>query len=237
MNNKAKKVKMFLFVLSLIICVLVTIYLFPIISNLASKEGQLEFKSRISSLGIYGILMLLGLQFAQMFLFVLPGEPIEILAGMCYGYIWGTVFLMISTFIISAFIFLLVKKIGKKFVYEFCNEERVKKIENSKLFQNPKKIERIMIILFMIPGTPKDLLTFAAGLLPLKLLRFLVIATFARFPSIISSTIAGANLVSGNVKVAIISYAITFLLVGVIMIILNKMDKNKLTENALKSIK
>ena len=237
MNNKAKKVKIFLFVLSLTICILVTIYLFPIIANLASKEGQLEFKDKIGNLGVYGVLMLFGLQFAQMFLFVLPGEPIEILAGMCYGYIWGTVFLMISAFIISAFIFWLVKKIGKKFVYEFCNEERVKKIENSKLFQNPKKIEWIMIILFMIPGTPKDLLTFAAGLLPLKPLRFLLIATFARFPSVISSTIAGANLVSGNVKSAIISYAITFLLVGVIMIILDKTDKNKLAENALKSIK
>lgn len=94
----------------------------------------------------------------------------------------------------EAAIFVIVRKLGSKFVYEFCKEETVKKIENSNLFKNPKKIERIMAVLFFIPGTPKDLLTYIAGLLPIKMSRFLVISTLARIPSVIPSTLAGASI-------------------------------------------
>ena len=68
----------------------VTIYLIPLISELNTAEGQEAFKDKISSSGFLGVLMLFGLQFAQIFLFIIPGEPIEILAGICYGQIWGT---------------------------------------------------------------------------------------------------------------------------------------------------
>ena len=133
-------------------------------------------------------------------------------------------------------IFFLVRKLGRKFVYDFCDEEKVKKIENSKLFQNPKKIEWIMIILFMIPGTPKDLLVYIAGLLPVKPLRFILISTFARLPSVVSSTFAGNTLMKGDWQSSLVIYAITFLLVGVVVFIVNKFDKSKVTEEALKSI-
>ena len=105
------------------------------------------------------------------------------------------------------------------------------------MFQNPKKIEIIMLILFMLPGTPKDLLVYIAGLLPLKPLRFILISTFARFPSVISSTIAGANLAQGNWKMSLIVYAITFVIIGIIIVIINKFDKHKITEEAIRSIK
>ena len=82
-----------------------------------------------------------------------------------------------------------------------------------------------MFILFFIPGTPKDLFVYLAGLLPVKPVRFLMISTFARFPSIISSTIAGSSLVEGNWIMIIITYVITFALAGIIAYIFNKKEK------------
>ena len=181
------------------------------------------------------MLTLFGLQVAQIFLFILPGEPLEILAGMCYGGIGGTIFITVSVFIITSAVFFTVRKLGRKFVYDFCSEERVKKIENSKLFKNPKKIEFIMMILFLIPGTPKDLLVYIAGLLPIKPLRFILISTFARLPSVISSTFAGSNLVVGDWKMSIIIYAVTFLIVGAVIFVINKLDKSKTTSEAIKT--
>ena len=125
--------------------------------DLSSIEGQIAFKEKVDNSGMFGLLSLFGLQVAQIFLIIVPGEPIEILAGMCYGGFLGTIFIMVSAFIISTTIFFLVRKFGRKFVYDFCDEKKVAKIENSKLFQNPKKIELIMLILFLIPGTSKDL--------------------------------------------------------------------------------
>lgn len=235
-KSKIKLLRIFLAIIALAIIIGVIIYLIPVMKDLSTAEGQEAFKNKVNASGFLGLLMLFGLQLAQVFLIILPGEPIEILAGMCYGGWGGLLFITISVGIITTAIFFLVRKLGRKFVYDICNEEKVKKIENSKLFKNPKKIEWIMIILFMIPGTPKDLLVYIAGLLPIKPLRFILISTFARLPSVVSSTFAGHTLMRGDWKSSLIIYAITFLLVGILIFIINKFDKSKVTEEALKSI-
>ena len=235
-KNKIKIFRVLLTIMAIAIIIGVIIYLIPVMKNLSTIEGQEAFKNKVNDTGFVGLLMLFGLQVAQIFLIILPGEPIEILAGMCYGGWGGLLFITISVFIITTAIFFLVRKLGRRFVYDICNEEKVKNIENSKLFKNPKKIEWIMIILFMIPGTPKDLLVYIAGLLPIKPLRFILISTFARLPSVVSSTFVGHTLMRGDWKSSLIIYAITFIIVGVLVFIANKFDKSKVTEETLKSI-
>lgn len=192
-KNKVKIFKIIISIFVMIVVVGAVIYFYPVIKNLSSLEGQVKFKQKVVNSGIIGFLSLFGLQMAQIFLFIIPGEPIEIVAGMCYGSIWGTIFIMVSSCMISSLIFFLVRKYGRKFVYGFSDKKRIQKIEKSKLFKNPKKIEWIMFILFLIPGTPKDLLVYIAGLLPIKPMRFILISTIARFPSVITSTLVGDN--------------------------------------------
>lgn len=236
-KQKVKVFKLTMTILAIAIIVGIIIYMFPVMRELSTKEGQLAFKEKVSSSGILGLLMLFALQVAQIFLIIIPGEPIEILAGMCYGPIWGTVFIMASAGIISTIIFFLVRKYGKRFVYNFCDKEKVAKIENSKLFKNPNKIEMIMFILFLLPGTPKDLLVYIAGLLPINPVKFVLISVFARFPSVISSTLAGANLTVGDWKKSIVMYLAIVLVAIIVILIANKFDKDKLAEKAIKTIK
>lgn len=238
--SRKTKIKVFKIILAILVLTLfigITTYLFPVMKDLSSIEGQIAFKEKVDNSGMFGLLSLFGLQVAQIFLIIVPGEPIEILAGMCYGGFLGTIFIMVSAFIISTTIFFLVRKFGRKFVYDFCDEKKVAKIENSKLFQNPKKIELIMLILFLIPGTSKDLLVYIAGLLPIKPIRFILISSLARFPSVILSTIAGENLAIGDWKMSIILYAAVLIIVGIIIFFINKFDKDKITEEAIKTIK
>ena len=236
-KTKLKIFKIVLFTIVVIILTVLTIYLFPVMKNLSTREGQRAFKEKVTESGIYGLIVLFIIQVAQIFLFILPGEPIEILAGMCYGWFWGTVFIMLSSAVIASIIFILVRKIGKQFVYDFSDEEKIRKLENNKLFKNPKKIELIFFILFLIPGTPKDLLTYLAGLLPIKFRRFVVISTIARIPSIVTSTIAGANIAVGDWKKGIILYGIIVAVVLLFLYVFNKVDKDKTTESVLKEIR
>ena len=236
-EKKLKIFKIILMILVLAICIGMIIYLFPVMKNLSTTEGQIAFKEKVNNSGILGLLSLFGLQVAQIFLVVIPGEPIEILAGMCYGGLWGTVFILASVLIISTVIFFMVRKLGRKFVCDFCDEKKIEKIENSKLFQNPKKIELIMLILFLIPGTPKVLLTYIGGLLPIKPIHFILISTLARIPSVISSTLAGESLAVGDWKMGVILYGAVLAIVAVIIFIIHKFDKDKTTEEALKTIK
>lgn len=240
MKKKSQKIKVLKVIMFIVVIGIVAyniIYLFPIMKDITTPEGKLAFKEKISDSGIKGMLMLFSLQLAQIFLVILPGEPFEILAGMCYGVVGGTIFLLITVFITTTIIFYLVKKFGKKLVYEFFEKKKVDKISKSKVFNNPKKIENILFILFFIPGTPKDLIVYIGGILPVRPLRFILISTFARFPSIISSTLAGSNILQGNFKSMIFIYVITFALVGGVFTIIRIFDKDKETEKALNEIK
>ena len=87
-NKKKLKIKLIKISVALIIIAVLTlciIYMWPILKQISTKEGQIAFKEQINSLGFKGILLLFSMQVAQILLVVLPGEPFEIIAGMCYG--------------------------------------------------------------------------------------------------------------------------------------------------------
>lgn len=238
--SRKEKLKIFKIILAIIVVAIIIgmiAYLFPLIKNISTKEGQVEFKETIQGSGFVGMLMLFGIQVAQIFLIIIPGEPIEILAGMCYGGFLGTVFIVISSLIISTTIFILVRRFGKKFVYGFYDKKKVKKIIDSKLFQSSRTAEKVLFILFFIPGTPKDLLVYIAGLLPISTGKFILISTIARIPSVVTSTLAGANIINGDWKMGILLYLVIIVVALIIVFIMNKFDKNKLTEEAINTIK
>ena len=235
--KKIKILKLLTLIMVVIILIGSTIYMIPIVKQLNTAQGQIEFKSKIQNSGILGILILFGLELAQIILAILPGEPIEVLAGVCFGPIWGTIFIMIAIFITTCLIYFLVKKYGRKFIYEIFPKEKVQKLEKSKIFKDDKKVEMVMILLFLIPGTPKDLLVYLGGLLPIKTSRFIMIATLLRFPSVISSTIAGNSILDKQWKIVILAYLASFLVTFIILLIIHKFDKNKTTEDIIKTMK
>lgn len=235
--NKVKFIKTILLIFVIIAIIGLIVYLFPVMKNLSTQEGQLAFKNRVENSGIYGAIMLFALQFAQIFLVIIPGEPLEILAGMCYGAIGGTIFILVSVAIITTIIFGLVRKFGKNFIYQSFNKEKIQKIEKSKIFQNPGKIEFILAMCFAITGAPKDILIYVGGLLPIKPIRFIMISTFCRLPSIVSSTIVGQYFSKGNWKISVIIYIITFALTFLGLYIVRIFDKEKITEKAFNELK
>lgn len=216
-NNKRKVINIvILFLIIAFLCYL-TVQLFPIFKNLSTETGRIEFKDKIEGLGIKGVFMIIGLMVAQIFLPILPGEPVEVLSGMCFGAVGGLIVVIIGALLSTLIIITGVRKLGRKFIYSFIKKEKIEKIEKSKIFKDKKKLNFIIFLLFFIPGTPKDLFVYIGGLLPINPWKFILISSFARFPSIISSTIAGANLVSGNWGVIIGVYAVTFALTGALI--------------------
>ena len=144
--NKKEKVKIFkliLLIIVLLISIGIILYLFPVMKNLATIEGQVAFKEKVDNSGIMGLLLLFGLQVAQIFLIIVPGEP----------------------------------------------------------------------------------------------LKFILISTFARFPSVITSTLAGEQLAIGDWKMSIMLYGIILIFVAILVFIINKLDKDKITKEAINSVK
>ncbi len=225
--KKEQVLKLIMLALVILILIYITIKIFPLFKDISTEEGRIKFQQEIGGLGVKGVFVIIGLMLAQIFLAILPGEPVEMLAGMSFGPIGGLLVVYLGVFISTAVIFFLVRKFGKNFIYSFISKEKVEKIENSKWFKDTNKIDITLFILFFIPGTPKDLLTYIGGLLPIKPAKFIIISTFARFPSIISSTIAGSSIIDGNWGTIIAAYVITFLITGLIMFFINKKHKVK----------
>lgn len=214
-KKKSKYFKIALIIITILLIAGIVWKLAPLMANLSTTEGQVAFKEQIGNMGFSGGLMLMGLELLQIILVVLPAEPLEVLAGMCYGTWGGTLFITFAAFISTVMIYFLIAKLGKKVLENFMSKKKIDKIENSKFLKNTSRLEIIMILLFFIPGTPKDLLVYIGALLPIKPIRFIMISTFARFPSIISSTMVGDNITNGEWTISLIIYGVTFLITAV----------------------
>ena len=221
MVGKLKKIV--LTVVSVLVIIVLSILLLDIFRTISTEAGRLEFRNIIMDLGPLGCLMLIGLIISQIFLFFIPGEMVELLAGMCYGTFGGLIITYIGVLISTGIIFWLIRKVGKVSVYTLIGREKTEKIEKSRLF-NSKNAERILLLLFIIPGTPKDLLVYIGALLPVKASRFIILSTLFRFPGIITSTIAGESFAEGDNRTAIIVYVVTTI---VSLIILRCMTKKE----------
>lgn len=168
-----------------------------------------NFRDHVNSYGVWGPALMIGLRMLQVIVAIIPGEFLELASGFIFGWFWGMVLCLVGTTLAVILIFLAVRKWGVKLVEAFFPRE---KILQYSFIQNEKKLNLLVFILFLIPGTPKDLLDYLAGLTPMKLSTFLLITTFARIPSVVSSTIVGSLAQKGNGLVAGITYGVTILI-------------------------
>jgi len=227
-KKEMKFLKLVLLFLFIFLMIFLTIKLFPLFKNLGNVEGRINFKNKINDMGILGPLVIIGLIFIQLLVAFLPGEPLEILAGMCYGTWGGMLLIFVGVLLGSMIIFFSVKKFGKDFIETFFEEKSIQKLENNKLMKNTNKLEFIFFILFFLPGTPKDLFTYIGGLMPIRTSRFILISTFARFPSIITSTFAGSNIIEGNIELTIITFIVTLIISLLGIFIFHQLEKQKI---------
>lgn len=164
------------------------------------------FRDWVDSHGVFGRLAFLGMMMFQVFVAIIPGEPLEIGAGYAFGVLEGTALCLLATTLASGVIFLIVKKYGMKFVTLFVAEEKIRSL---KFLRNTRRLEFIVFLLFFIPGTPKDVLTYMVGLTPMKLRVWLLITTVARIPSVVTSTIGGDALGTQEYLFAVIVFVAT----------------------------
>lgn len=173
------------------------------------------FRLWVEQFGVLGKLIFVLMVFIQVLVALIPGEPVELAAGYAFGFWEGTLLSMIGIVLGSAVIFLLVRKFGVKLVEVFFANKEIKQLN---FLKNNKKTAVIAFLLMLIPGTPKDFLSYFAGLTNLKLGQWLLIVTVARIPSLVTSTGTGAAAGDKNYLLAGIMLAITAVisLVGVI---------------------
>ncbi len=219
MNKKTIK-KLLAVLVPLAVIAGLGLLLLPYFDTLSTQEGRDTFAQAIRSHGAFGIVILIFVQVAQVILFIIPGEFVELVAGVIYGTFGGFVICCAGIALGSAVIFSTVHYIGEKRIKRLFGQEHFA------IFDNKNRVELVLFVLFFIPGTPKDGLTYFAPFTGISLGRFLLITLVARIPSVISSTYVGATLQEGNFLSAIIIYAIIGIL-GIIGILVDRKLREK----------
>lgn len=183
------------------ICVIAYFVGRPLISLVSEPE---KFREWVEARGIWGVLAFMGMVIVQVFLAVIPGGPFEVGAGYAFGVIKGTLICDLATTIASLLIFLFVRRFGIKFVELFVTREQ---IESVHIRKSSGKSESILFLLFLIPGTPKDLFSYLVGLSDMKVSHWIFICAVGRFPAIFLSALSGSALGSSNYGTAVAVFA------------------------------
>ncbi len=173
---------------------------------------------------LFGALVLVFISAVQVVVALVPGEFVEIAAGYMFGSIGGSLLCLAGIVLGSCVTILLVRRFGRKFVYAFYPKE---KLDNLPILNHPRKRNLLTFIIFFIPGTPKDLFTYAIGLTDMSIPFYILLTTVARFPSIISSTLTGNAAGTQNYLMAIIFLAVTAVLSGIGLLIYRRISNEK----------
>ena len=180
------------------------------------------FREWADDQGILGRLVLVGIVILQVIVAIMPGEVVEVGAGYAFGAVEGMLLCLIGTAAGSSLIYWITKKFGYHVAEAFITRE---KINSLSFIKNSKRLNVLIFILFFIPGTPKDLITYFIGLTPMRLPAFLLISILARIPSVITSTVTGNALGTQDYHIAIAVFLITAAVSGIGLLIYSRISQ------------
>lgn len=191
-------------VIFLLICAAITFFAWPQIKDFMSTPTA--FPEYVKDHGVMSVFLYLAMQILQVVVAVIPGEFLEIGAGLAFGWFGGLLVAELGVALGTIVIFVVFRKLGKPLVNSLLGPKGLDRLEH---LNKNKRRDTIIFLVYFIPGLPKDLLTYAAAFFDISLWRFLLITLIARIPSVISSTIAGQSIIDKDYKTAIIIFAVT----------------------------
>jgi uncharacterized membrane protein YdjX (TVP38/TMEM64 family) len=159
----------------------------------------------IGGRGAWGPLAYIGLQVIQVVIFVIPGEIVQVAGGYVFGFGLGSLYTVIGIGLGSLFNFYAGRLLGRPFVESLFPKEKIEEVER---VTGSGKGAAGFFLLFVIPGIPKDVLCYVAGVSKLRLLAFLAVSMAGRLPGILGSSYMGSAAYSGAYRGAIIVLAI-----------------------------
>lgn len=173
--------------------------IWAILTQESARDAFIEF---VRGQGAAGVFLFLGIQLLQVVVAFLPGEMVELAAGLLYGTWGGLALCLCGILLASCMIYALIRLFHVSKIDE-------KALAKYRFLQDKAHIRFMVFLVFFIPGTPKDLLTYLGPFLPLPAWQFLLISTLARIPSVLTSTFAASQFANGAWKISAAVFGIT----------------------------
>lgn len=160
-----------------------------------------EFKQWILSYGPFSIIMFVLIQVIQVVIFFIPGEVTQVAGGYIFGAFWGTILSSAGILMGSTIGYLFAKYFIKKYVLRMIEKRNLKRFKKV-LDAGSNKV--VILVIYLIPGIPKDVLVYVAGVSNVTLVDFILYSSIGRFPWILASAYFGEGIHMENYSAMII---------------------------------
>ncbi|MBN2351627.1 MAG: TVP38/TMEM64 family protein [Spirochaetales bacterium] len=181
-----------LFVL-LAACIVLCVVFWKDIWALATDPEKLS--AWVAGLGAWGPIAFVAVQIVQVIVFVIPGEIPQVAGGMLFGVAGGTALSTLGIALGSAVNFYLARLLRERFVERVVPLERLERLQ--KILSSPRSVAAYFF-LFLIPGIPKDVIAYAAGLSRVRFIAFIAVSSLGRLPALLVSVVAGRAMLDQN---------------------------------------
>ncbi len=213
-----KKLRFILFPLLLAVIITVLIYLIASGYFTSFFRNTENIAQWIEGRGIISWLAFIGIQILQVIIFVIPGEFTQIAGGYIFGVFLGGILTLTGITIGSVCNFYIARFSGADFIRKLIKEDKYNKFQE--ILSRDSSIF-LLFILFLIPGIPKDIVCYFAGLSRISAARFLLLSTLGRIPGIVFSVIIGAALMQNRMELVLL-FAVLSVLFFIIGLLLRK---------------
>lgn len=232
MRKKGFKRKIFTLILLILIAVGLAAFLLSD-ENIAIFKGifsddditRAEVQDRLSELGIRGYVTIVILSMLQVVIAVLPAEPVQVIAGISFGFPIGLLLCTIGVLIGNTVIFVLYKIYGNALREYFVKNIH---IDFDKMAKS-KRVTLIIFILYFLPAIPYGMICFFAASFGMKYPRYILVTVLGAIPSVCIGVGLGHVAIASSLALSITVCALLLAVIAVVMIkrnaIFNKVNE------------
>jgi len=224
--------KFVIFVIPLIIILILfavmCIDLIPVFQKvMENKQNESVMVSYIESYGVKGVFIIICLQIFQVFSAILPAMPVQVLAGLCYGIVYGSIISIIGYSLGHMIIFILARKLGNVLMLFYQAGKIKHKSNNLNVYfiRKSKRPKLLAFLLYAIPGIPNGIFPYIFSKSDITPGEFLLSVTLASIPGVLISTLLGSRLSKGDFLTPVLLLLFCATIIGLVVVFRAKINK------------
>jgi uncharacterized membrane protein YdjX (TVP38/TMEM64 family) len=161
-------------------------------------------KETVAAWGWAAPLIFIGIQALQVIVSPIPGEITGPVGGALFGTFWGVVYSTIGLTLGTLVCFALGRLYGEPLVRPWLSEHSWNRMN----FILEAEGVILCFILYLLPGFPKDIVSYLFGLSPIPFWPFAIVSTLGRLPGTIISSYVGAHVAEHQYIYALLMLAV-----------------------------
>ncbi|MBQ8432794.1 MAG: VTT domain-containing protein [Clostridia bacterium] len=139
-----------------------------------------ELRDFLQGLGIRGYITVAVLSMLQVIVTVLPAEPVQVLAGLTFGFPIGLLCCTVGVILGNTLVFLCYRIYGDELQQYFVKNLR---FDFEKAARSPH-LTAVILILYFLPAIPYGMICFLAASVGMKYPRYITVTLAGAIPSI-----------------------------------------------------